>query len=75
MELHCPQCDRSLQRSGNLKRHCEICNSDFKLVITCNLCGDEIEQLIACGSVSFWCSSCNELKSKASAIYTLKGDN
>jgi len=74
MELHCPQCEQTLQHSGDLKRRCEPCNSDFKLLITCSECGDEIERLRACGAVSFWCNSCNELKSKASAIYILKSD-
>ncbi|PKG40416.1 zinc ribbon domain-containing protein [Psychromonas sp. Urea-02u-13] len=74
MELNCPKCEHELDRSGELKRHCESCNSDFKLFIACHECGDEIERLKACGAVSFWCNSCNELKSKSSAIYTLKDD-
>ena len=71
MQLNCPKCSHELQRSGELKRHCEACNSNFKLVIRCSECGDEIERLKACGAVSFWCNQCNELKSKSSADYTL----
>lgn len=74
MELNCPKCEHELSRSGELKRHCESCNSDFKLHIACNECGDEIERLKACGAVSFWCNNCNEMKSKSSAVYTLKND-
>ncbi len=74
MELQCPKCNSELIRSGKLKRHCESCSSDFKLHIACNSCGEEIERLVACGSVSFWCNNCNELKSKSTAVYTLKND-
>ncbi|MEI6896950.1 MAG: zinc ribbon domain-containing protein [Psychromonas sp.] len=74
LELPCPKCKHPLQRSGQLKRHCERCNSDFTLLITCHHCGDEIERLKACGAVDFWCNNCNELKSKSAVIYTLKKD-
>ena len=74
MELNCPKCEAELVRRGELKRHCESCQSDFKLHIACHECGDEIERLKACGAVSFWCNTCNELKSKSSAVYSLKED-
>ncbi len=71
MQLQCPKCASELVRSGELKRHCESCQNDFILEITCNECGDEIERLKACGAVSFWCNQCNEMKSKSSAVYQL----
>lgn len=74
MELPCPECAHTLVRSGELKRYCESCERYFTLYISCNECGDEIERLKACGAVSFWCNMCNEMKSKSSAIYTLKHD-
>jgi len=72
MELTCPKCNNELQRSGELKRHCGACNSDFKLHVACNECGAELERLKACGAVNFWCNECNELKGKSSAVYTLQ---
>jgi len=70
MTVTCPQCEQPLQHSGDLKRHCEPCQRDFKLLISCHECGHEIERLRACGAVSFWCPHCNELKSKSSAVYS-----
>jgi len=72
MQLQCPKCQAEVVRSGELKRHCESCDSNFTLHIACNECGQELERLKACGAVSFWCEQCNELKSKSSALYTLK---
>ena len=72
MQLLCPKCQSEVVRSGELKRHCDSCDSDFLLHIACNECGQELERLKACGAVNFWCEQCNELKSKSSAIYTLK---
>lgn len=71
MQSNCPKCNAELQRSGELKRHCESCNLHFKIAIHCAQCGDELERLKACGAVSLWCDKCNELKSKSTAIYTL----
>ncbi|MGL4909692.1 MAG: zinc-ribbon domain-containing protein [Cetobacterium sp.] len=35
----------------------------------CPECGEELEKLAACGSLSFWCNKCNELKSRKTVIY------
>ncbi len=72
MQTNCPKCEHELSRSGELKRHCDACDSDFTLEVTCNQCGEQLERLKACGAVNFWCNSCNELKSKSSAVYNLK---
>lgn len=72
MQLNCPKCEAELTRSGELKRHCEACDSNFELHVACNECGDQLERLKACGAVNFWCNNCNELKSKSTAVYTLK---
>jgi len=66
----CPTCNAELERSGELKRHCNECHSDFKIEITCRECGDVLQRLKACGAVSFWCEKCNEQKSKSTAVYT-----
>ena len=75
MELQCPQCEYLLQRTAELKRHCKRCRSNYRIVISCNTCGDEIKRLSACGTVSHWCNHCNELKSKSLAVYTLVIDD
>lgn len=72
MQLNCPKCENELARSGELKRHCDSCGSDFELHVTCNECGEQLERLKACGAVNLWCNKCNELKSKSTALYTLK---
>ena len=72
MELQCPKCEHELVRSGELMRHCESCNSDFTIQIACNDCGEPVKRLKACGAVNLWCDNCNELKSKKTAIYSLK---
>jgi len=71
MQLLCPHCQSELNRSGESKRHCETCHSDFILNIECNECGEVLQRLKACGAVNFWCEGCNELKSKSSASYKL----
>jgi len=69
--LTCPKCHLELERSGELQRHCQHCDSHFLIKITCHQCGDELQRLKACGAVNFWCDSCNELKSKSTAVYNL----
>ena len=72
MITDCTKCGGVLERSGELKRRCTKCATDFTLHVACSTCGDEIERLKACGAVSFWCNTCNELKSKSGATYTLQ---
>ncbi|MGL4947285.1 MAG: zinc-ribbon domain-containing protein [Cetobacterium sp.] len=38
----------------------------------CPECGSELEKLAACGSLSFWCNKCNELKSRKTVIYKVE---
>ena len=71
MQTHCPQCNTELERSGELKRHCRTCDSDFLLDVSCRECGQPLQRLKACGAVNFWCEECNELKSKSAAVYSL----
>jgi len=65
----CPQCANELQRSGELMRHCDTCQLDYRIDISCTQCGAPLQRLKACGAVNFWCDTCNELKSKKSAVY------
>jgi len=71
MQQLCPQCQTTLERSGDSKRYCTSCDKNFVITIKCNKCGDALKRLKACGAVNFWCDQCNELKSKSSAIYNL----
>jgi hypothetical protein len=63
-ENRCPNCEESLnwQNSGY---YCEPCQQGYKKVAPCPDCGVEMEKLQACGSVSYFCHRCNELKSKS----------
>lgn len=59
----CPTCNHDLIKNGNTYS-CTNCNKELIKVSYCPTCNDKLEKLAACGSVSFWCNSCNELKSK-----------
>ncbi|MCG6200322.1 zinc ribbon domain-containing protein [Psychromonas antarctica] len=74
MELTCPKCQNEIEYGGIQKQnyHCDACAGDFKLHAACDKCGDKLELLQACGAANLWCNSCNELKSKSTAIYTLQ---
>jgi len=65
----CPQCASELQRSDESMRYCGACQLAFHITIRCVQCSSPLQRLNACGAVSFWCDTCNELKSKRSAIY------
>lgn len=71
MQLNCPKCQSELERSGELKRHCPECDSNFTLNVECPQCNKPVQRLKACGAVSLWCETCNELKSKSTAVYRL----
>jgi hypothetical protein len=68
MPLNCPVHAIPLTSRGRYL-HCEACQSDYRLAGTCLQCGAELEHLQACGSSSWFCNSCNQLKSK-SAVST-----
>ncbi len=59
----CPTCEHELQWRGDY--HCEACVTDFKKVGFCPECDAQLEKLQACGSASYFCHACNELKSKS----------
>ncbi|MFT6986983.1 MAG: hypothetical protein ACJAT7_002833 [Psychromonas sp.] len=72
MQLQCPKCNHELARSSTLKAHCPACDCDFKLDAACDKCGSQLELLQACGATNLWCDKCNELKSKSTAVYSVK---
>lgn len=74
MALKCPECAHEIESKGIQKQHyhCDACGSDLKLYAFCDKCDSQLELLQACGAANLWCHQCNELKSKSSAIYSLK---
>ena len=74
MTLTCPECGQSIEYGGIQKKnyHCDGCESDYQLQADCEKCGDQLELLQACGAANLWCNTCNELKSKSTAIYSLQ---
>ncbi|WP_099609625.1 zinc ribbon domain-containing protein [Vibrio coralliilyticus] len=59
----CPVCQKELEWQGHY--HCNGCASDYIKVGYCPECEDKLEKLQACGSASYFCHTCNELKSKS----------
>ncbi len=64
--MNCPRCNKELKKDNTTGIYrCEECDKDYKIAGLCDKCGSKVEKLAACGSVSFWCHTCNELKSKS----------
>ncbi|KLV05978.1 DNA ligase [Photobacterium aquae] len=61
---YCPDCQSELvwQPEGYF---CDFCQQPFRKEAYCNECGVRLEKLQACGSASYFCHCCNELKSKS----------
>jgi hypothetical protein len=49
--------------------YCDKCEQFVTRLAFCPKCSDALDKLAACGSVSFFCNTCNELKSKADINY------
>ncbi|WP_087022810.1 zinc ribbon domain-containing protein [Thaumasiovibrio subtropicus] len=65
-ENRCPSCEGELVwASGHY--YCEPCQQAYKREADCPDCGQMLEKLQACGSASYFCNHCNELKSKSRA--------
>ena len=64
----CPVCQGALVADGEAYR-CEECNSNYEAQAVCDVCGDPLSVLKACGAVDFFCNHCNELKSKSQVKY------
>lgn len=64
----CPDCQSELAyQDGNYA--CPDCHVEFSKHAFCDICDHELERLNACGSVSYFCNQCNQLKSKSLARY------
>ncbi|WP_252036595.1 MULTISPECIES: zinc ribbon domain-containing protein [Vibrio] len=44
---------------------CSDCASNYTKVGYCPDCNKQLEKIQACGAASYFCHSCNELKSKS----------
>ncbi len=65
----CPGCHSELEwqqknAEGKEQYQCRECASTFTRLVTCPDCQAQLEQIQACGSTSYFCPSCYELKSK-----------
>ncbi|PSW19659.1 DNA ligase [Photobacterium sanctipauli] len=60
----CPECSSELAWKDD-QYYCDYCQSGVKKKALCPDCHAETEKLLACGSASYFCNSCNELKSKS----------
>ncbi|WP_419208779.1 zinc ribbon domain-containing protein [Photobacterium leiognathi subsp. mandapamensis] len=57
----CPQCNSIL----SWKNQGYFCQQEVKKTVFCPDCNEQLEKLQACGSASYFCNHCNELKSKS----------
>lgn len=60
----CPQCDSELTWKNN-QYYCDFCQQPVMKKAQCPDCHNTMEKLQACGSASYFCHHCNELKSKS----------
>ncbi|RCU48924.1 ubiquitin--protein ligase [Corallincola luteus] len=64
---HCPECHGLLQ-AENKQLHCPACQADYVEKVCCDVCGEQVETLKACGAVDYFCNHCNSLKSKSKVV-------
>lgn len=67
----CLNCGETLEKIGN-EYICKKCGKKYVKKAHCPKDKEELEKLAACGSVSYWCNRCNELKSRKDVIYSLE---
>ncbi|MGB2078421.1 MAG: zinc-ribbon domain-containing protein [Vibrio sp.] len=70
----CLQCQHPIDLSALHRRVevlCPQCNQRHQIKAQCDKCSEPVERLNACGSVSYFCHHCNELKSKSNVNLTL----
>ncbi|AGB41235.1 Protein of unknown function (DUF1407) [Halobacteroides halobius DSM 5150] len=65
----CQKCNNIMRDKGESNYFCKCCDEytpyEIKDVINfCDRCGEKVEVIKGCGSISFFCNNCNELRSK-----------
>ncbi len=63
--MTCPECEGTLTGNGSHYR-CESCEAKWKVTFTCEVCKNLPSVAASCGAVSFFCETCNTLKSRES---------
>ncbi|MGF1707676.1 zinc ribbon domain-containing protein [Enterovibrio baiacu] len=66
MENLCPDCGQALMWESGVYV-CNPCDNTFIKQGYCKTCSAQLERLQACGSTSYFCHQCNELKSRSTA--------
>ncbi len=61
----CPECSSELEGRGSHYK-CGSCGQKWIVTFTCEVCGELPQVLASCGAVSFFCNTCNSLKSRES---------
>ena len=65
---HCPWCSASVNGGDN---PCPHCRAAIAWHAHCPDCQALLEKVAACGSVSYFCPSCNSLKSRRTIHWAL----
>lgn len=63
--ISCPECGTILEEFGSLYK-CTDCKLEYEISFTCQECGEVPEEISSCGSVGYFCRSCNSLRSRTS---------
>ncbi|MCJ2378408.1 zinc ribbon domain-containing protein [Vibrio sp. ZSDZ34] len=66
----CPTCHSELEWRGEY--FCTHCDAAFSKQAHCPDCEALLEKLQACGSASYFCHTCNELKSKSRVVISFQ---
>lgn len=61
----CPSCNEKIDGRGS-HYTCSGCGAKWKVTFSCEVCGNLPAVAASCGAVSFFCETCNSLKSRES---------
>lgn len=71
--IDCPNCGEIIEKNRRTGKYpCTKCGKIYGKRAKCNVCGDELELLEACGAQQFFCNTCKELKSKRTSEFFIK---
>lgn len=69
MDALCPQCQHTMIWQHADRFHCAQCGNDFRQEVHCPDCGELLQVMSACGSVSYFCPHGHGLISRAKAVF------